>query len=718
MISFTRTIFFVLLLSSCNQQDNVKDSVEIAAFNVLVRTIGEEHASRFVLEHQKSDSLDQYKVSVKGGKVIVKGSSPTALTRGAYDYLKNATNSIISWSGNHINIPKILPTYENKVVTPFKYRYYLSTVTHGYTSPYWGWERWEKEIDWMAMHGMNMPLIAGAHEAILLRIFKKIGLTEEEALDYFSGPAHFPWNRMGNIGSWDGPPPISFFDKQLALAHKMQDRMKELEMHPIVHAFAGFVPKALERIYPAEELRELGWGGFEEKVQILSPKSALFEKIGKMYIQEWEKEFGKGEFYLADSFNEMDVPLSDNPEIAKQELAAYGEVVYKPIKDANPDAVWVMQGWTFPYHRDKNGKLFWTPERLQAMMSKIPDDKLLILDMANEYNALFWKIDYSWKMYDGFFGKQWIYSFIPNMGGKVPLNGVLDFYARAPKEALDFKDKQNLIGFGFAPEGIENNEIIYELLSDWGWRKDPIDLDEWIENYCMARYGGYPENLKRAYDLLRKSALGTFTDHPRFKYQFRPGVGQASIHKSKNFEEAVKLFLSSSEALGTSNLYVNDAIELGAQFIGLKIDELLTNAENEKDEDIKYNSYQEAIDLMMVLDKLLATHPNHNLENWVNLARDFGNTEEEKLYYESNAKRLNTTWGGGVNEYAARTWSGLVGGYYAQRWQRWLDAQKNGIGFDMLEWEENWITTQWQNKTMPFEDPVKEIKSLLNDYQK
>lgn len=712
MISPFRTIVLFLLISSCTTEKK-SNSVEVAAYNVLQRSIGEDNASRFVFNFRKNDSLDHYQIKVKDNKVVVWGNSPTALTRGAYDYLKNATHSIVSWSGSNINIPEDLPDYKNRVQTPFRYRYYMNTVTHGYTTPYWDWKRWEKEIDWMALHGMNMPLIAGAHEAILLRTFKKLGLTEEEALDYFSGPAHFPWNRMGNIGSWDGPPPISFFKKQLDLAHKMQDRMKELDMDPIIHAFAGFVPKAIERIYPDEELRELGWGGFEEKVQILSPKSDLFEKIGKLYIQEWEKEFGKGEFYLADSFNEMDVPLSDDPEIAKQELANYGEVVYKPIAEANPDAVWVMQGWTFPYHKDKEGKLFWTPDRLKAMMSKIPNDKLLILDMANEYNAIHWKIDYSWEMYKGFFGKQWVYSFIPNMGGKVPLNGVLDFYAKAPKEALEYKKKGNLVGFGFAPEGIENNEIIYELLSDWGWRHDTIDLDKWLKGYCAAKYGSYPKTIKDAYTLLRKSALGTFTDHPRFKYQFRPGSGHASVHKSKDFEKAVHLFLSSSEALKTSDLYVYDAIELGGQFIGLKIDELLTKAENEKDKDLKYNTYQVAIDLMLKLDKVLASHPNHKLDNWVELARNFGDSDEEKLYYESNAKRLNTTWGGGVNEYAARTWNGLIGGYYAQRWQLWLDAKKEGKEFDMLGWEENWIRSEWKNKSIPFQDPLKEIQEII-----
>lgn len=704
---------FLFFLSGCEQENKQLSLGVDAAKNVLARTLGEEHASKFELVLAEQDGLDTYTISANDNEVTITANTPNALTRGAYDYLRNGTHSIISWSGNHINFPEKLPKYEKTVRSPFKYRYYMNSVTHGYTTPYWDWNRWEKEIDWMAMHGMNMPLIAGAHEAILLRTFKRLGLTEEEALDYFSGPAHFPWNRMGNIGGWDGPPPISFFDKQITLTHKMLDRLNELKMQPIVHAFAGFVPEAIQRLYPNEELRELGWGGFDKKVHILSPKSDLFTKIGKLFIEEWEIEFGKGKFYLADSFNEMDVPLSDNPEIAKQELADYGEIVYKPIAEANPDAVWVMQGWTFPYHRDKEGKLFWTPERLQAMMSKIPDDKLLILDMANEYNAIHWKIDYSWDMYKGFFGKQWIYSFIPNMGGKVPLNGVLDFYARAPKEALDYNNKGNLAGFGFAPEGIENNEIIYELLSDWGWRDTPIDLDTWIERYCLARYGAYPNEINEAYNLLRKSALGTFTDHPRFKYQFRPGTGRATVHKSENFEKAVKLFLEASSQLGENQLYRADAIELGAQLMGLKIDKLLMTAEKDSDSKKVFETYQTAIDLMHILDKVLVSHPNHKLGDWVELARGFGDTEEEKLYYESNAKRLNTTWGGGVNEYAARTWNGLIGDYYAQRWQLWLDAKRQENEFDMLQWEEDWITSAWENNPATFDDPIKKIQEIL-----
>ena len=707
-------IFGLLIVSSLSCRSTNPQKKEQAAYGVFSRLVSDEELLRFEFSYVDFDSTNFYSINTEKNKIQVTGNSVTAMTRGAYEYLRNNCNSIVSWSGNRINIPTKLPELSKTVQSPFKYRYYLNTVTHGYTTPYWDWNRWEKELDWMALHGMNMPLIAGAHEAILFRVFKKLGLNENEILDYFSGPAHFPWNRMGNIGSWDGPPPVSFFEKQIQLTHLMLKRMGELEMHPIVHAFAGFVPKGISRIYPNEEVRKMGWGGFDEKVHILAPKSKLFGKIGKLYIEEWEREFGKGEFYLADSFNEMDVPLSDDPDIAKEELAAYGEAVYKPIKEANPDAVWVMQGWTFPYHRDKDGQLFWTPDRLRAMMSKIPDDKLMLLDMANEYNALYWKIDYSWEMYEGFFGKQWIYSFIPNMGGKVPLNGVLDFYASAPEEALTYEKRGNLIGFGFAPEGIENNEVIYELLSDWGWRERAIDLDEWLKMYCNSRYGSYPENMKEAWSLLRTSCFGTFTDHPRFKYQFRPTQSHGgSVHVSDDFNKAVKLFLTCSIEFEGSELYMFDAIELGTQYLGIKTDELLLKGQEASNLEERFKSYEQAIELMKVIDKLLASHPNHKLSNWVDLARKFGDTSDEKLYYESNAKRLNTTWGGGVNEYAARTWNGLIGSYYVPRWEQWLESQKTGTDFDMLKWEEQWIKSEYKQNVNEYKDPIGELSKRI-----
>jgi alpha-N-acetylglucosaminidase len=698
---------------------------EKAAKQVLIRIMGEKKANSFKLRYIKDEaSNNKYTVKTEKGKISITGNSPVALTRGAYDYLRNACNSMVSWSGSRIEIPTQLPEYTSSVTSPYKYHYYFNVVTHGYTMPYWDFKRWEKELDWMAVHGVDMPLMSGAYEAIIYRVFKKLGLTEEEINSYFTGPAFFPWNRMGNITGWDGPLPKTFFDKQLALFHKVYNRSKELGMHPIIPAFAGFVPEGMKRIYPNENLRELKWGGFDKKYHayILEPNSELFVKIGREYIIEWEKEFGKGEFYLADSFNEMDVPLSEDKDEALKELAGFGESVYKSISSVNPDAVWVMQGWTFPYQR-KNGKLFWTPERLAALVSKVPDDKLLILDMANEYNRLYWKLDPSWKMYPGFFGKGWVYSFIPNMGGVVPYNGRLDLYASMPMDALKYENKKNLAGFGFAPEGIENNEIIYELLTDMGWRDKQIELPGWIAHYCASRYGSCPGDLKEAYRYFSKSCYGSFDAQPQFQYQLNPDFKKgACVDTSADYGRGVASLLKCKDKLKKSSLYKYDVIEAVAQFLGLKADEKLKQFKADST-NRNYKTLDEALDILSSIDRLLESHPNLRLSKWVDFARGFGKTDEEKKYYEADAKRIVTTWGGkqnrySIDDYAAKTWSGLIRDYYIPRLKLTYYGAKDKNGFDREKWQEDWIHKQGVSKIKPFADPVEEAAKLFGKYYK
>jgi alpha-N-acetylglucosaminidase len=723
--------FIFILIISCFFTGCSSSNKEIQpAYDVLVRALGQNNASRFeLILDKKVSGNDAYTIEVKDNKVYITGNSPVALCSGAYRYLKSACNGIVSWSGNRIHIPDTLPVYSERVQSPYSYRYYLCNTAHGYTMPFWDWERWEKEIDWMALHGINMPMLSGAHEAILYRVFKNIGLTDDEIKRYFSGPAYFPWNRMGNLTGWCGDFPESFYEKQVALNHQIINRLKELKMHPIIPAFAGFVPKEIKRIYPGEKLRDLEWGGGLDtayRAHILDPGSKLFVEIGKMYVTEWEKEFGKAELYLADSFNEMEVPISEDPVVAAKELAGYGEQVYRSIHEANPDAKWVMQGWTFPFHKDKNGDLFWTPDRLNALVSLVPDDKLIILDLANEYNKLRWNIEPSWKIYDGFFGKGWIYSFIPNMGGKVPLNGRLDLYATMAYEALQYENKKNLVGFGIAPEGIENNEIVYELLSDVIWTTKPIDLNVWIPQYCTQRYGAYPEKMKEAFSYLNKSSYGSFVPHPRHRYQLHPSIDfnslvpdfQNEVHSSEDFKKGVELFLNAAVDIKNAPLYTYDVIELVVQYSGLIVDLLLEEFKDQPDKNKA--KLDEAIELMAYLDRLLATHPNHSLKRWVDFARNFGDNDEESMYYEANAKRLLTTWGKGLtvlDDYAARTWTGMVGDYYLMRWKLYYNTPKAIREQVLLDWQENWIQTPYVSDSKPFENPLEAANKIFNKYK-
>ncbi|MGL4228765.1 MAG: alpha-N-acetylglucosaminidase, partial [Tannerellaceae bacterium] len=554
----------------------------------------------------------------------------------------------------------------------------------------WDWARWEQEIDWMALHGIDMPLTLVAYEAIIARVWEQMGLTKEEINSYFVGPAHLPWMRMGNISGIDGPLTDEWHEGQIKLQHKILTRMRELGMKPICPGFPGFVPPAFKRVHPELELIQTHWGGAFHNWMI-SPQEPLFSEIGTAFIKEWEKEFGENDRYLVDSFNEMEIPFPEKGTKERYELvASYGDKVYQSIKKGNPDAIWVMQGWMFGYQRH-----IWDYETLQALVSKVPDDKMLLLDLAVDYNKHFWNSEVNWEFYKGFYNKPWVYSLIPNMGGKTGFTGVLDFYANGHLEALRSPNKGRLVAHGLAPEGIENNEIIYELYADAGWNNEEMDLDQWLKNYSQNRYGGYPQEIANCWSELQKSVYGTFTDHPRYNWQFRPGsVTNGSINLDSTFFIGLESFAKASAQMKDSPLYKVDLAEFTALYLGGKAEllvKLIDQSYLNRDtiSAIKYEKDFEY--LMLGLDRLLSVHPTLNLERWIEFARNQGATPELKAKYESNAKRIVTIWGPPVDDYSARVWSGLVRDYYLPRWQHYFSSRKNNTRFDFATWERDWV---------------------------
>ena len=617
----------------------------------------------------------QYSVEVKDGSLHISGSSGVAICRGYYDFIKSQGWGIESWSGRRFAAGELPDTYKKSVKSPFAHHYYLNVVTYGYTTPYWDWNRWSREIDWMALHGFDMPLALCAQEAIMQRVWLKMGLTQAEIDAYNSGPAHLPWQRMGNLSSIDGPLSQDWHKGQVELQHKILKKMKALGMKPICPAFAGFVPPALKRLYPDIKLTRTSWAGSFHN-WMLAPDEELFARVGSLFIKEWEAEFGKNNHYLVDSFNEMEIPFPPHgsPERSKQ-LEAYGRAVYASIKGGNPDATWVMQGWMFGYQR-----AIWTPETLEALLKGVPDDKMLLLDLAVDYNKHFWHSSYNWDFYKGYFNKPWVYSTVPNMGGKTAQTGVLEFYANGQWEALNSVNKGRLVGYGTAPEGIENNEVIYELIADAGWSEQPIILKDWLVNYDRCRYGQHNEELAEHWQSMLSSVYGSFTDHPRFSWQFRPGMtSRGTVNFSPAYQSAIKQFAALAPKLGNQELYRADLIAMAAFYAGGKLEELAAQI---KGGDIEKMAQFEQ--LMLAMDALMQRHPNYRLEGWLEMAQAHGDN------YAPNARRIVSIWGPPIDDYSARIWSGLIRDYYLPRWKRHF-AQMQGEPQDIAQFEKDWV---------------------------
>lgn len=709
-----RTLTLTILACACTAtaHGQKKETLKAAAATIDRFNDGRKLPVKLQLI-EKIDGKDQFETSVKNGQLKIKGSSGVALCRGYYDFVKSQGVGINSWSGKRNTLPVKPDDHPAKrVISPVEHHYYFNVCTYGYTMPYWDWTRWEKEIDWMALHGIDMPLALVANEAISARVWKKLGLTDNEINTYFVGPAHLPWMRMGNISGLDSPLPEAWHTSQIELQHKILSQMRTLGMKPICPAFAGFVPEAIQRIHPDAKLTETHWGGAFRN-WMLDPEQELFSRIGQMFIEEWEAEFGENEYYLADSFNEMEIPFPPKGTPERYELlASYGDKVYSAIKAGNPDAVWVMQGWMFGYQRD-----IWDYETLASLVSKVPDDKMLLLDLAVDYNTHFWHSMPNWEFYKGFFNKPWVYSVIPNMGGKTGMTGILDFYANGHLAALNSPNRGQLAAIGMAPEGIENNEVMYELVSDAGWNSDSIDIRQWLHDYSVNRYGACPAAIDSAWSGLLQSVYGTFTDHPRYNWQFRPGtVNKGSINASPEFYRAIEQF-ANAEGLDSSALYRTDLIEFAAQYLGGKAEMLIQAIDRAYLHDQQQQAEQleaQFTEIMLVMDSLLESHPTLRLDRWLDFARRSGATDSLSDYYEQNARRIVTIWGPPVDDYAARIWSGLIRDYYLPRWKHYFASKRSGQPFDFTAWERAWVESQRGVSAIePYADPVAEARRWI-----
>jgi alpha-N-acetylglucosaminidase len=359
----------------------------------------------------------------------------------------------------------------------------------------------------------------------------------------------------------------------------------------------------------------------------------------------------------------------------------------------------------------------WTKDAVRSLLSKVPDDKLLILDEAMDYNADFWHNGMNRDLYDGFFGKQWIGGYIPNMGGDTVFTGVLDFYAHGGSDVLTSKNRGNLVGLGIVPEGIENNEVIYELIADTFWQSKPIDLSVWVNNYIQSRYGDSNEDIREAWKLLLESCYSSFVNHPRFIWQLQPGSTRSNVDLNPKIIEAARYFLAGGNSIRMNSLYRDDAVEMTAMAAGIRADQLIQQAmKSYKAHDISggKKSAEQAFVLLDNLNRLLASHPNLQLKTWVDFARAHGDTPQEKNHYEENAKLLITLWGynGEVDDYSNRIWSGLIGSYYVPRWQMYFENLA-GAHHDIRAWEKQWVRTETVTKPQPFSDPVEAAKNIL-----
>ena len=637
----------------------------------LIERIDKGASAKFKTQLVKSDK-DFFELDQAGNKVVIRGNSWVNIASGLNWYLKYYAGVHLSWNQMQAKLPAKLPavTKKERRETGLSLRYDFNYCTFSYSMAFWDWKRWEKEIDWMALHGVNLPLAIVGEECVWRNMLLKLGYTEKEVGEFIAGPAFLAWWEMNNLEGWGGPLPTSWYARQEKLQKQILARMKQLGMHPVLPGYCGMVPHdAKEKL--GLNVADAGlWNGFQRPANLL-PTDARFSEIATLYYNELTKLFGKADYYSMDPFHES----NDDPNI---DYAKAGQAMMQAMKRVNPKAVWVIQGWT------ENPR--------EAMVDDMKTGDLLVLDLFSECRPMF-GIPSIWKREQGYKQHQWLFCLLENFGANVGLHGRMD-------QLLNnfYSSKENCKGIGFTMEGSENNPVMFELMSELPWRAEKFTKEQWIKSYVKARYGVEDKAIEDAWLALVKSIYncpaGNNQQGPHESiFCGRPTLNNfqaSSWSKMKNYydpamtKKAAKLMNSVAEKYRGNNNFEYDLVDITRQALAdqARIQYQKTIADykafSRKQFDRDANRF---LKMLLLQDKLLGTRTEFRVGHWTQDALNAGKTAEEKKLYEWNARVQITTWGnrycadtGGLRDYAHKEWQGLLKDFYYVRWKSYFDA--------------------------------------------
>lgn len=701
---------------------------EQAAYELLKRVVPM-HADKFIVAYiPKENGTDVFELGSKNGKILLSGSNGVSVASALNYYLKNFAHCHISWNGSNLNLPSSLPTIPKKIHqrTPYQYRYYLNYCTFNYTMSWWNWDRWQWEIDWMALNGINTPLAITGQNSVWDRVYKSMGFTSKELDNFFSGPTYFNWFWMGNLDAWGGPLPQSFMQGHEELQKKILQRERSLGMTPILPAFTGHVPPAFKDKYPQANVKKTNWDAGFDDVYILDPNDPMFMEIGRKFIDEEIKTYGTDHLYSSDTFNENIPPTNDTTF-----LHDVGKKVYQSMAAVDPKATWLMQGWLFVYQAK-----FWQPAQIRAMLSGVPNDKMIILDLWSETNP-------AWQKTDAYYGKPWIWCMLQNFGGNTGMFGRMSNVANDPANALHNPQSGKMLGIGLTPEGIEQNPALYELMLENVWRDQPIDLDSWLKEYARRRYGKANADANAAWSILKSTVYkGDKTEGaPESILSARPTFNKEGhrtltklAYSPQDLLPAWDHLITASVELKASEGFRYDLVDLTRQVLANYANGLqqeCAQAYQSRDTKAFQTHSQAFLVLLDDIDQLLATRKDFLLGPWLSDAKNWGTTPAEKTLYEKDARDLITLWGdknSPLHDYSNRQWSGFVRDFYKPRWQQFfqqaslaLEAKKelDLVAFEdsIKDWEWNWVNERKTYPNNPQGDPIAVSKAMHKKYR-
>ena len=690
----------------------------------LVRRVIPARASAFDAEViPAADGHDVFELESCGGKIVCRGNTGVAVAAALNRYLEEFGHGAVSWNcGDQLALPDPPPPVPRKirVVSPHRFRFAYNYCTHGFTMAWWDWPRWQRELDFLALKGVNLALVIEGQEQVWIEALRAFGYSEAEVRRWLVMPSNQPWQFMSNFEDYGGPVPAGVVAKRLALGRAIVARMRALGIEPVLQGYYGIVPSDFKGRFPAAKVHPQGdWGGLK-RPDMLDPLDPAFPKLAAAFYEAQTRLFGRARFLAADPFHE-------GGNMEGIDLGACGRAIERAMAQANPGATWVIQGWL------ENPR--------QPLLDALDKSRLLVLDLFCEERE-------NWRLRDQFGHTPWLWCTIQNWGGNVGLGGDIEGLRAKPALALAAAGpgKGEMRGIGALMEGSETQPLLWELFFGHAWRSDAPEIGPWLRDYARRRYGvespaalqalqieletvyahaGYVESVVCA-----RPALDPFP-------KARSWASTQPAYDPTRLVQGWRRLLDAAPECRAADGYRYDLADLGRQVLADlagRYHRAILQAYARRDAAKVARLGDRMLGLIRDLDALLATRREFLLGIWLADARRYGATNDEQDLCERNARELLTIWTGHEvdtipphTDYANRQWAGLVGTFYLARWRIWLTALQSAlatgqtfdseaVGRHVRETELAWTNQHEPHPTEPHGDTIEVSRRLWERY--
>lgn len=670
-----------------------KDTYE-ALYGIVERLLGGEYRDWFVFEKCFDDlAFDHYAVTTEKGKTKIEGNNGSSMAVGLNAFLKKYCGVHISQQTANVTMPETMPVVAGSLTgsSPYDVRYAYNYCTLSYTMPFYGFDEWQRELDYLALSGVNLILDTTATEALWVSYLQKFGYNADDAKNFVSGYAYKAWWLMGNLEGYGGSVSDQWILDTLELARVNQRFMTVLGIEPCLQGFMGTLPTTFEKIAGPvlsekgyDDISEYmvaqgGWSGFT-RPPLLKTTYDGYEELANTFYDTQKALYGNiTHYYAGDLAHEGGVIPAD---LSRSEMS--GEIL-RHMTENDDRAVWVIQCW------------WGNPEKavLDGFGAENRASHLLVLDLnatisANYGNTSTWG-GREWN------GSGWVFCMLDNFGGRPGVHGELEFMKDEILRA--YNDSEHLKGIGLVSEGTQMNPVVQELLWDMAWRTEDFDMTEWLHAYAARRYGAENENLNAAWDILLETAYGYAGPHDfntNTILNMLPSFSPSSISGSTTvdydadaFEEAVDLFMGEFETFKNKETYIYDAVDLLKQLLSNSMTlyfNTFVAARAEGEPEAAADMAEKFMDAVLIMDEVCEYEIDSTIGEWVGRIDRFISDDRTGAYDDYsvdtmrfNAKAIITAWCSKIlHAYAYRQYSGQIRDYNYVMWSSFFDAVLDG----------------------------------------